>query len=652
MYSKGSTVLSGKMGATINIDKSYKCLDDDDLKDGSECIEWNQVARLYLNYDSHFSMQQSELNSSVRCYTVEWHSLVDNFYPTDCFNIGPERGNWVGGGLTKNADWPLEKASFKLSPFVTGDGRRNQWGNALKRYFLNSKGVAIEVDKATPLYIGINEDYKHQFCFQARYDNFSFINRVTPLPQLKYRICTANDPKELHFSLTQKSLWDGIKEDETRIVKKMLEEPVWQIPVSKALENLTDITLSNYTENVIEQGLFGLGHVLLSEFWQKNIGDFELDESRFENLKSAVNVSHRRGFYISLTVQPFISTESKSFAEAVEKKLLIFERNSERNVPALTRYKSSLSAGMLDITNNDTLPWIIEKLDRVAKKYEIDSFYLDFGTAWDLPQFYECEKAIRNPDHYKTLYTRGLTGPIKILAVSGTISTPKPPAFLNMPQFNASWDSLQKIITTVVGYGVIGYPFLMPGAVGGDIVIPSNSGYVNHQLFETPPLPEKELYIRWLQLATFLPVLKFTHLPTDFKDDMVTEVAKELLNVRQKTVVTLLKKYYSEAMNDGLPLIRPLWMLDPQNAACQNITDEFAVGDELIVAPILHKGQTQREVSFLVFWTDYNGTDWTISLFRFICPMEFGRTWCPVPCVKATCGFTIIKCQWKKSPTS
>jgi alpha-glucosidase (family GH31 glycosyl hydrolase) len=155
---------------------------------------------------------------------------------------------------------------------------------------------------------------------------------------------------------------------------------------------------------------------------------------------------------------------------------------------------------------------------------------------------------------------------------------------------------LQEIITTVISYGVIGYPFIMPGAVGGDIILPNNHTYVNHHLLETPPLPEKELYIRWLQLATFLPVLRFTHLPTDFKDETVTEVAKELLNVRQKTVVPLLLKYNKDAMNEGLPLVRPLWMLDPQNAACQNITDEFAIGDELIVAPILQKGEIQREI--------------------------------------------------------
>jgi myogenesis-regulating glycosidase len=49
-------------------------------------------------------------------------------------------------------------------------------------------------------------------------------------------------------------------------------------------------------------------------------------------------------------------------------------------------------------------------------------------------------------------------------------------------------------------------------------------------------------------------------------------------------------------MNEGLPFIRPLWMLDPLDLDCLRMTDEFSVGDELIVAPILYKGATSREV--------------------------------------------------------
>lgn len=142
----------------------------------------------------------------------------------------------------------------------------------------------------------------------------------------------------------------------------------------------------------------------------------------------------------------------------------------------------------------------------------------------------------------------------------------------------------------------IGFPFILPGPVGGDYSLPHNfSKILSYQSIEQPPLADKELYIRWFQLATFLPAMRFSHLPSEYKNDMMTEVAKELFGIRQKTVIPILIKYLSESMNEGLPLVRPLWMLDTQDTQCLYVNDEFSVGEELIVAPILQKGQTFRE---------------------------------------------------------
>lgn len=49
-------------------------------------------------------------------------------------------------------------------------------------------------------------------------------------------------------------------------------------------------------------------------------------------------------------------------------------------------------------------------------------------------------------------------------------------------------------------------------------------------------------------------------------------------------------------MDYGLPIIRPLWMLDPQDPTCHTVVDEFSVGEELIVAPVITEGTTEREV--------------------------------------------------------
>lgn len=187
-------------------------------------------------------------------------------------------------------------------------------------------------------------------------------------------------------------------------------------------------------------------------------------------------------------------------------------------------------------------------------------------------------------------------GMVKVIGQSSANSVPRPPTFLSLPPVNSSYQGLQSVITAVISYGILGFPFILPGPIGGDYYfegkLPKSLSFYS---LGKPPLPEEELYIRWMQLATFLPVVRFTHLPSEYKSDFVMDVAKEMMSIRQKVVIPILKKYFQEAMDEALPLIRPLWMLDSQDPACLYVHDEFSVGIELIVAPILTRGQYTRE---------------------------------------------------------
>nr|XP_040225041.2 myogenesis-regulating glycosidase isoform X1 [Anopheles coluzzii]XP_040225042.2 myogenesis-regulating glycosidase isoform X1 [Anopheles coluzzii]XP_040225043.2 myogenesis-regulating glycosidase isoform X1 [Anopheles coluzzii]XP_040225044.2 myogenesis-regulating glycosidase isoform X1 [Anopheles coluzzii]XP_040225045.2 myogenesis-regulating glycosidase isoform X1 [Anopheles coluzzii]XP_049461997.1 myogenesis-regulating glycosidase isoform X1 [Anopheles coluzzii] len=586
---KGGELLTGVLGTSLNIEQPYNCLPKDLKDDGSVCYEWNSKARLYMNL-------AKSPGPDIKCYSFQWESLLADLYPTDCFDVSEERGFWYGGGLTKGIEYILGKATIPAGPFVTGDINMHQWGNALKRYFLNSRGVAIQVDEKTPLYVSVNTDSGKRLCLQGKNDKFAFVNQQTRFPELKYTVCSGPDMKTLHNGLMQKSLWDGLTERDNDVIKSLLREPVWQIPASKQ-EDLTEVAIYNYTESIIALGYLRLGHVLVNEFWQRTIGDFRLDSERFPTLDETVNILHRRGFRVSFMIQPFISTESSNFREAVAKKLLIFERESERSIPALTRYKSTTSAGVLDVTNNASIPWLAEQLKKISETVEIDSYFVDFGTAFNIPRYYQCSQTLVNPDEYKNYFMERFEGTLSIFGVSSAISVPRPPAFLSLPPVNSSWSGLQSIIPTMLSYGIIGFPFLMPGPVGGDFVLPTQQlkKMYSYYSFELPPLPDKELYIRWLQLATFLPVLRFTHLPSEYRDETVTVIAKELADIRQR-VLPLLERFSSIAMDEGLPIIRPLWMLDSTDVNCFSIDDEFSIGDGMIVAPVLKKGETVREV--------------------------------------------------------
>lgn len=175
--------------------------------------------------------------------------------------------------------------------------------NSLFRFFLNSQGVTISIDNDTPLYISINENDNQQLCLQARYDNFAYIVRKSPYLQLNYSLCTAKNMKEVHSTLADKNLWDGLKKEDLEKFSSLLMEPVWQLT---PINSMSDIAVFNYTQDVIDLKFFRLGHVLVDAQWQRNLGDLTFDPTRFATISDTMTVVHRRGFRVLLTVQPFI----------------------------------------------------------------------------------------------------------------------------------------------------------------------------------------------------------------------------------------------------------------------------------------------------------------------------------------------------------
>ncbi|KAJ8914957.1 hypothetical protein NQ315_002481 [Exocentrus adspersus] len=588
----GAEILFAKLGVTIKYDKVLPCLPINKRNDGSICLEWMHRARLYLHY--------YELHG-VKCYNLKWISLSQNIAPTDCFDM--TNSHWYGGGQTAEFAWPLERGGHDFHPFVTGKVEQQEWGNVLKRYFINSKGVAIIVDDKSPLHVSIKGSQKKELCFKAEYDDFAFVNRGNDNLELNYSICTGSDMAKLHSQLSEHSLWDGLKKEDGNIIDSVLMEPVWEITSKKRAtnwrvnwrNNLFFVTakIYNFTDEITNSvGILKQGHVIINEFWQNQIGDFEVDLNRFPTLEKTMEMLKRRGFRVVFTIQPFISTESYNFAEVVEKGLLISERSNDRRIPALTRYKTLKSGGVLDITNNRTVPWLVEKLRRVMEKYKFDAYYLDMGTAYNMPHYYNCDKPLVNPDYYKTLFINSIQGSVPIFGISSAIERPKPPAFVVLPEFESSWEGLRRVIPTILIYGILGYPFLIPGAVGGDY---EPSGIMLDEGTEKA-LPDKELYIRWLQAAAFLPAVRYHHLPSTYGEQNISDMAKSLAIIRQNKVTPRLKKFARVSLNLGLPIIRPLWMLDPEDPQCHAVLDEFSIGDELIVAPILYSGSRQREI--------------------------------------------------------
>ena len=180
--------------------------------------------------------------------------------------------------------------------------------------------------------------------------------------------------------------------------------------------------------------------------------------------------------------------------------------------------------GILDITNPNTTSWLNSKLEKLVEYLRVDpsfmpeeatnnallpliSFYLDTGTYHDLPTHFEFYEHLENPDLFRDRFVAEVMSHHLVVGVSGvTQSRPKAPAYLFMKPLSHTWDDLRSIIPNALHLSTAGYPFFNPGPIGGDVK--------DSEL-------DFELFARWWQLNTFLPITHFQTLPSELPFEKV-----------------------------------------------------------------------------------------------------------------------------------
>ena len=147
-----------------------------------------------------------------------------------------------------------------------------------------------------------------------------------------------------------------------------------------------------------------------------------------------------------------------------------------------------------------------------------------------------------------------------------------------------AWDSLKYNIATILGMSLSGV-----ANQGCDI-----GGFFG-------PAPEGELLLRWIQNGIFQPRFSIHSTNTD---NTVTEPwmysgLKGYVRNAIKLRYRLAPYYYSlmeRAHETGLPIMEPMCSAFQNDTACYEEGVDFMAGDSLLVANVVEKGQTVREV--------------------------------------------------------
>jgi alpha-glucosidase len=165
---------------------------------------------------------------------------------------------------------------------------------------------------------------------------------------------------------------------------------------------------------------------------------------------------------------------------------------------------------------------------------------------------------------------------------------------------NSTWDSLALSLPMFMTLGLSGEPF-----VGSDV-----GGFIGRG--------NGELLVRSYQVSFLAPFCR-NHKAVDGYDQepwrfgtYYEDIIRKYLKLRY-TLLPFLYTTLEEAHRTGVPLFRPLVLNYQDDSNTYNLDDEFMIGNDLLVAPIL-KPDVVRRLVYLPrgTWYDY----WTSKQFR------------------------------------
>jgi alpha-glucosidase (family GH31 glycosyl hydrolase) len=121
-------------------------------------------------------------------------------------------------------------------------------------------------------------------------------------------------------------------------------------------------------------------------------------------------------------------------------------------------------------------------------------------------------------------------------------------------------------------------------------------GYLGHLLIERCPA---ELLVRWAQLGCFTPLMqahgRHEQEPWTY-DERTLDIYRAYVLLHER-LVPYVRAAAATAARCGLPIIRPLSLVDPGDERGWAIADAYGYGSALWVAPVLDEGARSREVA-------------------------------------------------------
>ena len=247
----------------------------------------------------------------------------------------------------------------------------------------------------------------------------------------------------------------------------------------------------------------------------------------------------------------------------------------------------------------------------------IDGWWPDQGDGLDAPSrlsrnrmYFDGQQMYRPNKRVYALHRNGYAGMQRYAA------------FLWSGDVLSRWETLKTHVPNAINTGLSGIPYW-----GTDI-----GGFIPTQEYTG------ELYARWFQFAAFCPLFRshgrdwklhrpwgwntgdlgfpetasYHPAPEELHNPAIEPICRTYLELRYR-MMPYLYSAIKETCDTGLPVMRALWLHYPDDAAAAARGDEYLYGRDILVAPVVEKSATTRNLYlpkgyWYDFWTNEKHT--------------------------------------------
>lgn len=425
-------------------------------------------------------------------------------------------------------------------------------------FYISNKGYGVLVDNEGDVSFEIASEKVERLQFSAEGE------------RLDYYVINGSDPKRTV------SLY-------TELTGKPALPPAWSFGLWLTTSFTTDYdeeTTSGFIQGMADRDI--PLHVFHFDcYWMEAYEwcNFTWDARTFPEPKEMLKRYHDRGLKICVWINPYIGQKSPLFREGMEQGYLL--KRSNGDVWQTDLWQAGM--GIVDFTNPAAVTWYQEKL-KTLLDMGVDCFKTDFGERIPVRDiaYFDGSDPVKMHNYYPFLYNKAVfellerergTGEAVLFARSATVGG---------QQFPAHWG----------GDCSASYPSMAETLRAGLSLACAGFGFWSHDMGGFENTASADVYKRWCQFGMLSSHSRLHGSGSYRVPWLFDEEACDVLRKFVKAKCALMPYLYRQAVKaheDGIPMMRPMFLEFPEDRACEPLDRQYMLGDSLMVAPVFRE---------------------------------------------------------------